>query len=118
MNITINPQGFVSKEGNEIGFIKGDVCTLYKRPGPSDYKAIKEAAGNDKLNFDIMPENAPPPSTPPPAPAPPDNPPAETPPVAEIPPTSPPAKPRGPEPKQHPSMGQKDPAWLAWKNGQ
>ncbi|MEN3940686.1 hypothetical protein WJU23_05275 [Prosthecobacter sp. SYSU 5D2] len=108
MNITINPEGVVIKDGEEIGTIKGDVCILGKHPGPKAFKIIKEAAGRE-LTFDILPEN---PQAEVPAAKTPSTAPAATPPPAPANPVT------DPEPKQHPSMGRKDPAWLAWKNRQ
>lgn len=64
MNISITPEGTVLKDGEEIGRITGGKCLLNKRPGPTVYKAIKDAADNQDLAFDIAPPNPSPLHTP------------------------------------------------------
>lgn len=107
MKISITPDGAVLKDGEEIGNIVGGKCVLYKRPGPTIYKAIKDAADDQALTFDILPENPPPLSS---GTGVVDGQQGEAAPGT----LHPSAAPLTPEPRQSPALGDKDPAWQRW----
>lgn len=141
MNITIKDSTILNDD-QTIGTLAGDTVYLTKAIGPSYKAEVKRLTGKTELKFVIgaapgvapgaAAVTAPPatilegpksiPITPPVVPVGNSTQLAPLPAVSEEPPVQAapsPSKPvHDPEPKQHPSFGRKDPAWIAWKNRQ